>query len=134
MSNVSQSLPDGVAEFWGLNEALDTDVHLAKEGVVCFSLTDNDCLSETAESSASEKKVTSRSLRFVNGVLVKRRLPYVATSSQPLRGVDGKFRNVLLLHLALCFTLTAFLLLYFFFVVKNLCAEIKCMYQKRNTK
>ena len=123
MSAVSQSHSDGVAEFWGLNEALEinTGVLLAKEGVVCFNLPDNDCLSETAESSASEKKGTSRSLRFVNGVLVKRRLRNVATSSQPLwvGGIDRKFRHVLLLHLALCFTLTAFLLLYDFCVFQK---------------
>ena len=109
---------DGVAVFWGVTEVTD-DVPLTKGDVPCFSLTENDCASETAESSSFSDqeelpKISFRSLRFVDGVLVRVSAPAEPPHSS---GLHPKFHCLLGVHLALCFTLTAFLLLSFFCVL-----------------
>jgi hypothetical protein len=103
---------DGVAAFWGVEEEDEEPVR-HKEDVPWFSLPENDCQSETAES-ADEAKAAAivtpfgRQLRLVRGVLVRRR----SEQAEPIPGVHAKFRTALILHLAFCFTLTAFLLFY----------------------
>jgi hypothetical protein len=116
---------DGVAEFWGIHETHGSEEAACRDSVSlntdvpCFSLIDNDCLSETVDNFSVSDLGDVRIASITTPQAQIHRRPVACKISKGMSdcraglrlGVSSKYRGVLVLHVLLCFTLTAFLLL-----------------------